>query len=1481
MFVVNAMATPVSGIINSNTTWNQDVEVTGDITIEAGTTLTILPGVTVEFQGDYLFTVDGILLSEGSIDALADTVKADPDNDVDWVKFTQDTTGLDLYDFDDQEWKYDSAGWDSLWRGIRFNNSDGGSSLLWTIVEFGYARSYGDVEWPYACGGGLFIQSTSPTINRSIVRDCRASKFGGGIYLYGSNSDIRNVVVARNSSDDSGGGMYIDLASIVLTNMTIHRNLSGEDLGNSIYFGPDAIPDIRSSILSYNGDDAEYNFVHPDTILSEEEYADFPYYNAGESPVDGRDVRNTVLTQIGINDLATGNASGFTDSGLNGDLIKYIDDYYLQVRNESVAVDNGDAADMAAHNEPLPNGGHLGSRINSGAWGGTKLAAKSIAVIVACRASGDLWGSTFPRVGFPEISPDPDPIASAGVYVKNIGGGEISFGPEFLSWRSVTGDSINVGLPDATPDTAKYLFWREFTPFSIKPDSIGYFDVYFNPDFDYDALEANGVHDTLAYDINNWLVINTENETFEYRITPQFFNPDLDLVEPSGDDPTLNFNTVHMGTASETLSVILTNDGTTDVEYLSFNTMNHFRWVARHDSTNWNIITPGEIDTFYFHCAPTRYNGEIEETLNITCNDKTYSISMQAVARGAIMDVFPESNHSFDFAFVNQGSSRDRQFNIQNSGNDTLKVDSVRFSDPAFTSNLIDDMVILADSLESFNIIFEPVSFELYEATISIYFDTGDEVEYDLSGRGTRSGVYFSGDIPQLVDGVWEVPAIWGDEVNDDGIVIDSVYVCAGPTTIPPGSSIIIRPGVTVYFDDPYPSDDQYRTDIGPNFIQIEGKLEVLGSEDNIVRFMPIPDENDEDVHGGLRFLSCASGTKMENVVIEGSITYTNIEIVDYLEFLAQDEGIDPVVDVSSPHILAHGGGIALYNCSPQLTNVEIFNCESRQDGGGLWSYQGEPLITNCYIHDNLAGTSGGGVVFQGGLPQFHANRVIANTATSSGGGIHITSNSVGLITNSIINENVSADHGSAILVDALSNPLLLNNIILNNTTTSDNGDGIYVVGGAQPQIINSVIWGHIGEQILADNTNPIVNYSIIDGGYVDGVVINSSPADYDALTYEPLSADPENNNMVDHGNPSGQYDDYSFPPSLNETHSDIGIFGGRYAGYWSDAKLKIFVFADLANRSHLYFVESVEGTNISDVSISIESVGVVTEYTTANGLETIPSVDGIWRLQYSIEEQSFLDITANATVDGIEYSTRRELSISIFKPTFGGSISNPSGASLILPPFAISTDMRIIAESELSANMPEESNEAIEVGTRWSIKSDISSWDKEAEVVLPYDESAVQPGSELGLSIWRQTENVWTRLESYVESGSGRIHASTKKSGTFIVLYEKASENSSYLPTESHLEPNYPNPFNPTTNIPFSLNGATRVEISVFNVLGQKVATVVNGWYTAGQHRVVWDSKDELGRSVASGLYLYRMETTPADGSSGLVQTRKLVLMR
>ena len=81
-------------------------------------------------------------------------------------------------------------------------------------------------------------------------------------------------------------------------------------------------------------------------------------------------------------------------------------------------------------------------------------------------------------------------------------------------------------------------------------------------------------------------------------------------------------------------------------------------------------------------------------------------------------------------------------------------------------------------------------------------------------------------------------------------------------------------------------------------------------------------------------------------------------------------------------------------------------------------------------------------------------------------------------------------------------------------------------------------------------------------------------------------------------------------------------------------------------------------------------------------------------------------------------------------------------------------------------------------------------------------------------------------------------------------------------VPLEFKLYENYPNPFNPFTNIKYELESDMHVNISIFDLLGRKIKTLVNGQKQIGEHNIRWDAKDDYARPVAGGVYLYKIET-------------------
>ncbi len=122
-----------------------------------------------------------------------------------------------------------------------------------------------------------------------------------------------------------------------------------------------------------------------------------------------------------------------------------------------------------------------------------------------------------------------------------------------------------------------------------------------------------------------------------------------------------------------------------------------------------------------------------------------------------------------------------------------------------------------------------------------------------------------------------------------------------------------------------------------------------------------------------------------------------------------------------------------------------------------------------------------------------------------------------------------------------------------------------------------------------------------------------------------------------------------------------------------------------------------------------------------------------------------------------------------------------------------------------------------------------------------------------------------WADLQQF-------IGTTTDESGRFALPLRAG--NGTALPAGFALGPNYPNPFNPATIIPYQLPVAGHVRLDVFNMLGQRLATLVDAERSAGAHTARWDGTDAGGRAMGAGVYVYRLR------NGGLVMSRRMVLV-
>jgi hypothetical protein len=182
-----------------------------------------------------------------------------------------------------------------------------------------------------------------------------------------------------------------------------------------------------------------------------------------------------------------------------------------------------------------------------------------------------------------------------------------------------------------------------------------------------------------------------------------------------------------------------------------------------------------------------------------------------------------------------------------------------------------------------------------------------------------------------------------------------------------------------------------------------------------------------------------------------------------------------------------------------------------------------------------------------------------------------------------------------------------------------------------------------------------------------------------------------------------------------------------------------------------------------------------------------------------------------------------------------------------------------------------------------WSNRPDagavLASWSPKQGEVVEFDvtsaaRSAASRGNAFSIvvrAVSRGGDDDWVHYASrerpsgqpvlvlVLDDGSRREASNSGEGETQSIA--QAGDPTSGMPEGFVLDANYPNPFNPTTTISYRLPEGAAVRLDVFNAAGQRVRQLVAGHQPAGNHRVEWDGRDDTGASVASGLYLYRIE--------------------
>jgi hypothetical protein len=125
------------------------------------------------------------------------------------------------------------------------------------------------------------------------------------------------------------------------------------------------------------------------------------------------------------------------------------------------------------------------------------------------------------------------------------------------------------------------------------------------------------------------------------------------------------------------------------------------------------------------------------------------------------------------------------------------------------------------------------------------------------------------------------------------------------------------------------------------------------------------------------------------------------------------------------------------------------------------------------------------------------------------------------------------------------------------------------------------------------------------------------------------------------------------------------------------------------------------------------------------------------------------------------------------------------------------------------------------------------------------------------------------------VQAVDGALTGSKFTNEQVFTITDVSADDVTLTPLATELIGNHPNPFNPETTIQFSLSSDSNIKVSIYNIAGQKVKTVLNDTFKAGKHTVKWNGRNDDNQEVSSGIYFYRLETKEK------TQTKKMLLLK
>ena len=457
--------------------------------------------------------------------------------------------------------------------------------------------------------------------------------------------------------------------------------------------------------------------------------------------------------------------------------------------------------------------------------------------------------------------------------------------------------------------------------------------------------------------------------------------------------------------------------------------------------------------------------------------------------------------------------------------------------------------------------------------------------------------------------------------------------------------------------------------------------------------------------------------------------------------------------------------------------------------------------------------------------------RMMSYSQGSDGGGIHIKDS--GPTLSELIITNNKAYRGGGISINFPSSthsypmPSINSSIIIGNTT--DDGAAIHFDGRIQGSIINNCLiisnTGHYDEavEVYSENSKPTLTNVTISG---HGIGIRQSYGG--SVTVR---------NSIIWGNSSSVYGSDGSSSTLN--YADYSIISGGHTGPGN------------INKDPKFVKVITTGDGESDYRLTVSSPAIGAAIATfPNPLST--DIEGNPRPNPA---------GSNPDIGAYEHK-----------------LGAPNLAPAAFEWVSSALDTINITKTNLTDTYVLKWSESVDTDTIKYLIS-IGVGQLPADLVFETADTSLMIYYQNILDYWSPNLAMLSKATLKISVSATDGFDTVKVSGddrvVFVNRYDYLSTKGEALPVEFVLHENYPNPFNPTTTLRFEMPQVSDVNLTIFNMLGQKVKTFNMNDTPAGYHSIKWDATNDYGDPVGAGVYLYQLR------ANEFVKTRKMVLLK